>query len=86
MSNISYYSKEGLSKMIEELHHLKTKGRSDMSKQIAEARDKGAGRIEDTPTVRPQRLNVRRGQRGALHLAQIAANRFHVIPPLHLEF
>jgi transcription elongation factor GreA len=41
MSNISYYSKEGLSKMIEELHHLKTKGRSDMSKQIAEARDKG---------------------------------------------
>jgi len=41
MSNISYYSKEGLSKMIEELHYLKTKGRSDMSKQIAEARDKG---------------------------------------------
>jgi transcription elongation factor GreA len=41
MSNISYYSKEGLNKMIEELHHLKTKGRAEMSKQIAEARDKG---------------------------------------------
>ncbi len=41
MSKISYYSKEGLNKLIEELHYLKTKGRSDMSKQIAEARDKG---------------------------------------------
>ncbi|HAR20285.1 MAG TPA: transcription elongation factor GreA [Cytophagales bacterium] len=41
MSNISYYSKEGLNKMIEELHYLKTKGRAEMSKQIAEARDKG---------------------------------------------
>ena len=41
MSKISYYSKEGLAKLIDELHYLKTKGRSDMSKQIAEARDKG---------------------------------------------
>jgi len=41
MSKISYYSKEGLNKLIEELHYLKTKGRADMSKQIAEARDKG---------------------------------------------
>lgn len=41
MSKISYYSKEGLTKLIDELHYLKTKGRADMSKQIAEARDKG---------------------------------------------
>lgn len=41
MSKISYYSKEGLAKLIDELHYLKTKGRADMSKQIAEARDKG---------------------------------------------
>jgi transcription elongation factor GreA len=41
MSKISYYSKEGLNKLIDELHYLKTKGRADMSKQIAEARDKG---------------------------------------------
>jgi transcription elongation factor GreA len=41
MSKISYYSREGLNKLIDELHYLKTKGRSDMSKQIAEARDKG---------------------------------------------
>ncbi len=41
MSNISYYTKEGLDKLKEELTVLKTKGRSDISKQIAEARDKG---------------------------------------------
>nr|WP_262918809.1 transcription elongation factor GreA [Tunicatimonas sp. TK19036] len=38
---ISYYTKEGLQKLKDELNELKTKGRSDMAKQIAEARDKG---------------------------------------------
>lgn len=41
MSNVSYYTKEGLEKLKEELADLKTKGRADISKQIAEARDKG---------------------------------------------
>jgi transcription elongation factor GreA len=41
MSTLSYYTEEGLKKLKDELHHLKTKGRSDMAKQIAEARDKG---------------------------------------------
>src|SRR5690606_38349406 len=35
------YTEEGLKKLKDELHELKTKGRSDMAKQIAEARDKG---------------------------------------------
>ena len=39
--SISYYTEEGLKKLKEELNMLKTKGRSDMAKQIAEARDKG---------------------------------------------
>lgn len=38
---ISYYTKEGLDKMTSELNTLKTKGRADIAKQIAEARDKG---------------------------------------------
>ncbi len=38
---ISYYTKEGLDKLTKELSTLKTKGRSDIAKQIAEARDKG---------------------------------------------
>jgi len=38
---ISYYTKEGLDKLTNELAFLKTKGRSDIAKQIAEARDKG---------------------------------------------
>lgn len=41
MSNVSYYTKEGLEKLKDELVDLKTKGRADISKQIAEARDKG---------------------------------------------
>lgn len=41
MSKVSYYTKEGLQRIKNELEHLKTKGRSDISKQIAEARDKG---------------------------------------------
>jgi transcription elongation factor GreA len=38
---ISYYTKDGLDKLTAELSQLKTKGRSDIAKQIAEARDKG---------------------------------------------
>lgn len=41
MSNIKYYTKEGLQKLKEELEYLKSKGRPDMARQIAEARDKG---------------------------------------------
>ncbi len=41
MAKISYYTKEGLDKLKNELQTLKTKGRSDIAKQIAEARDKG---------------------------------------------
>lgn len=41
MSGIAYYTEEGLKKIKDELHHLKTKGRADISRQIAEARDKG---------------------------------------------
>ena len=41
MSQISYYTEEGLKKLTEELQYLKTKGRADISRQIAEARDKG---------------------------------------------
>ncbi len=39
--SISYYTKEGLEKLTKELNMLKTKGRADIAKQIAEARDKG---------------------------------------------
>ena len=38
---ISYYTKEGLEKLTKDLSNLKTRGRSDIAKQIAEARDKG---------------------------------------------
>ena len=38
---ISYYTKEGLEKIKKELSDLKGKGRSNIAKQIAEARDKG---------------------------------------------
>jgi transcription elongation factor GreA len=41
MSKVSYYTKEGLDKLKSELNELKTKGRADIAKQIAEARDKG---------------------------------------------
>jgi transcription elongation factor GreA len=37
----SYVTEEGLKKLKEELHQLKTKERPSISKQIAEARDKG---------------------------------------------
>ena len=39
--SVSYYTKEGLDKLKNELNQLKTKGRSDIAQQIAEARDKG---------------------------------------------
>lgn len=38
---ISYYTKDGLEKLKTDLSTLKSKGRSDIAKQIAEARDKG---------------------------------------------
>src|SRR6478609_9139755 len=41
MSKVSYYTAEGLKKLQDELVHLKSRGRSEMAKQIAEARDKG---------------------------------------------
>ncbi len=41
MAELTYYSKEGLEKLKEELHFLKTEGRSQIAKAIAEARDKG---------------------------------------------
>ena len=41
MASVSYYTPEGLQRLKEELHELKTKGRSDVARQLAEARDKG---------------------------------------------
>ena len=38
---VNYYTKDGLDKLKAELNELKAKGRADMAKQIAEARDKG---------------------------------------------
>ena len=41
MSKLSYYTEEGLKRLKDELNELKSKGRADMARQIAEARDKG---------------------------------------------
>ena len=41
MSNISYYTAEGLKKLKEELEHLKAVERPNASQAIADARDKG---------------------------------------------
>jgi transcription elongation factor GreA len=41
MSQLSYYTKEGLQKLKDELDHLKRVERPDISRQIGEARDKG---------------------------------------------
>lgn len=41
MSQISYFTEEGLKKLKEELQYLKTHERASISNQIAEARDKG---------------------------------------------
>jgi len=41
MAEVSYYTKEGLERLKEELQKLKTVDRANISKAIAEARDKG---------------------------------------------
>ena len=41
MRKISYYTPEGLQKLKDDLQRLKTKERADISRQIADARDKG---------------------------------------------
>jgi len=41
MSNVKYYTKEGLQKLKDDLHYLITVDRPFISSQIAEARDKG---------------------------------------------
>ena len=41
MSQVRYYTEEGLNKIREELSHLKKVERPSISRQIAEARDKG---------------------------------------------
>ena len=41
MNTVSYFTSKGLEKLQKELHHLKTTGRSDIARQIAEAREKG---------------------------------------------
>lgn len=38
---VSYYTEEGLRKLKDELNDLKVRGRADMARQIADARDKG---------------------------------------------
>lgn len=39
--SVSYYTEAGLQKLKDELNELRTTGRTDIAKQIAEARDKG---------------------------------------------
>lgn len=41
MAQLSYYTEQGLKKLKDELHHMKTVERPSISQQIAEARDKG---------------------------------------------
>lgn len=41
MSSPAYYTEEGLKKLQEELHHMRTVERPHISQQIADARDKG---------------------------------------------
>jgi transcription elongation factor GreA len=41
MAKISYYTEDGLNKLKNELNDMKTKGRTAIAAQIAEARDKG---------------------------------------------
>jgi transcription elongation factor GreA len=41
MAKVQYYTQEKLEELKAELQYLKFQGRSDMAKQIAEARDKG---------------------------------------------
>lgn len=41
MSQVTYYTEEGLQKLKDELHHMKSVQRPAISQQIADARDKG---------------------------------------------
>ena len=41
MAKVSYYTEEGLNRLKAELNEMKTKGRTHIAQQIAEARDKG---------------------------------------------
>jgi len=41
MAEVAYYTKDGLERLKEELQQLKTSGRANIAKAIAEARDKG---------------------------------------------
>jgi len=41
MAEVKYYTKEGFQKLKDELEHLESVERPDISRQIAEARDKG---------------------------------------------
>lgn len=41
MAEVAYYTKDGLDRLKEELQQLKTSGRANIAKAIAEARDKG---------------------------------------------
>jgi len=41
MAEVAYYTKEGIERLKEELQQLKTSGRANIAKAIAEARDKG---------------------------------------------
>lgn len=41
MADVKYYTKEGFQKLKEELEHLESVQRPEISRQIAEARDKG---------------------------------------------
>ncbi len=41
MADVTYYTKEGLEKLKAELQQLRTEGRAQIAKAIAEARDKG---------------------------------------------
>lgn len=41
MSQVTYYTEEGLKKLKQELHNMKTVERPNISQQIADARDKG---------------------------------------------
>ncbi len=41
MSEQSFYTREGLQKLKDELHDLKTRGRAEIARQIQEAREKG---------------------------------------------
>jgi transcription elongation factor GreA len=41
MSEVSFFTREGYEKLLQELHEIKTKGRAEAAKAIAEAREKG---------------------------------------------